>query len=220
MTISGLIDKQDGFEIVRDKISAILAAETISQQALAVTAGKDPALWELRVFEERSNPWEEFKGGDLSPVVNVWYDNSDFSGRKGDPVKEQLAEGIFNIDCYGSVPSGTDGAAGHLAGDRQTVLEAQRAARLVRNILMAGTYAYLDLRGTVGARWPQAVTSFQPQIDGRPVQHVSAVRFALRVTYSETGPQQDAETLETVAVDIKRAEDGSVVAQFQVDYPL
>ena len=45
MTIQALIDKQDSFEIVRDKIGLILASESASQQALATAAAKDPDLW-------------------------------------------------------------------------------------------------------------------------------------------------------------------------------
>ena len=56
-TLPSLIDKQDSFEIVRDQIAGILYENQLAQQALAVTAGKDPALWELRVFTEATNPW-------------------------------------------------------------------------------------------------------------------------------------------------------------------
>ena len=62
--IDTLIDKQDTFEIVRDQIAAILATEVASQMSKAVEAEKDPALWKLRIFAERFNPFEEW----LSPT--------------------------------------------------------------------------------------------------------------------------------------------------------
>ena len=49
---------------------------------LATAGGKDPADWKLRIFTERSNPWEEWLNidadTDTSPVVNVWFDTSTF----------------------------------------------------------------------------------------------------------------------------------------------
>ena len=58
--IPDLIDKEDTFEIVRNQIALILANESASQVALATTAGKpDPNLWALKVYTERSNPWEQ-----------------------------------------------------------------------------------------------------------------------------------------------------------------
>ena len=56
--ISALIDKLDNYEIIRDRVALILKEEQASQQLLATEAGKDPSLWGLRVFIERSNPWE------------------------------------------------------------------------------------------------------------------------------------------------------------------
>ena len=58
--IAELIDKQDNSEIVRDQIAAILATEVANQQALATADGKDPADYKLRIYTERSNPWEAF----------------------------------------------------------------------------------------------------------------------------------------------------------------
>ena len=77
MTIPTLIDKQDTFEIVRDQIATILVTEIVSQQALAVADGKDPDLWKVRIYTERSNAWEQFlevPPVDESPICNIWYD--------------------------------------------------------------------------------------------------------------------------------------------------
>lgn len=223
--ITTLIDKQDNFEIVRDKIAQILANETVNQQALAVTAGKDPDDWKLQVYSERSNPWEKWLNvnndspADKSPIVNVWLDNSNFDESGSDVVKRQKSETIYNIDCYGLGIS-TDETIGHTPGDMQASFEAQRATRLVRNILMAAQYVYLDMRGLVWQRWPQSVTSFQPQIDARNVQHVHAVRLALRVRFNEESPQVEPAVLEFVAVDIKRKSDGQIIAQAHYDYTI
>lgn len=223
MTIAALIDKFDNFEIVRDQIAGILKLEVISQMALAVLAAKDPDDWKLRIFTERSNPWEELLNApvtDKSPIVNIWYDNSSFDESASNIMERQMAEAVFNIDCYGYGVSADIPAGGHTLGDKEAALEVQRALRLVRNILMAAEYTYLGLRGLVWQRWPRAITVFQPQQDGQQVQQVVGARIAFRVRFNEFSPQVPEETLELVAVDVKRTEDGEIVLEAEYSYPL
>lgn len=224
--IPTLIDKQDGFEIVRDQIAAILVLEAANQMALAVIAEKDPLLWKLRVFTERSNPWEQFLNlpdeADRSPIVNVWYETGSFPKGKGDVVEEQTHKGTFNIDCYGLGVSEDDGNGGHIPGDEKSAFETQRAVRLVRNILMAGVNTYLQLRqkegGIVGGKWIESIALFQPSIDGVTVQNVVGARISLTVDFKELSPQAQPEVLELLTVDIKRAEDGELLAEADFDY--
>ena len=215
-----LINKKDNFELVRDQIAGILALETLAQVALA-TAGSepDPDDWKLRIFTERSNPWEQFLNDDTdkSPLVNVWYDGSTFDESGSNIVERQKTVGIFNIDCYGYAISEDDGA-GHKPGDREAAFEAQKAARLVRNILMAAENTYLQMRGLVWQRWPQAVNIFQPQQNDRPIQNIVAGRLTFRVVFNEFSPQVVGDILEYLAVDVKRAEDGSIYFEADYDY--
>ena len=220
MTISTLIDKQDNFELIRDQIGAILALESQSQMGLAVLAGKDPLDWQLDVYLERANPWEKWLNEqiDHAPIINVWWDNSNFEGRSSNISERQRSETIFNIDCYGFGLSADDGATGHTPGDRTAAFEAARAVRLCRNILMASEYTYLGLQGLVGKRWPQSITSFQPQQDANTAQHITGARIAFRVEFNEFSPQYVAETLEFLSVDITAAEDGQLIIEADYDY--
>ena len=225
MTISTLIDKQDNFEIIRDQIAAILAIETDSQQSLAETANKENSgLWKFRPFTERANPIEEWRDIDTSsdidtsPIVNVWYDGGAFPMNKGNVVERQAHEPIYNIDCYGLGLSKDNPGGGHILGDKEAALEAQRAVRLVRNILMAAEYTYLGLQGLVWRRWPQSITVFQPQIDGRTVPHIVGARVALSVGFNELSPQVTPETLELLTVGVKRTEDGEILLAANYDY--
>jgi hypothetical protein len=217
-----LIDKQDTFEIVRDQIAQLLANEIANQKALASGAGKDPALWDIKIYAERSNPWEQFlnQNPDPTPIANVWFDSEQFDRARSNVVERQTAEGVFNIDIYGYGKASEDGT-GQLVSDKQAALEANRAIRLIRNILMAAENTYLQLpRGTAWDRMPQSITVFQPEIDSRPVQNIRAARFVLNVTYNEFSPQVAGDNLEYLAVDIKRAEDGSIIAEADYQYPL
>lgn len=232
--LTTLIDKNDTFELVRDQIGAILALESANQITLAIADGKTAAEadagWKLRVYLERSNPWEQFLNADatpapdLSPVINVWFSNADFPKSSSNTIEEQKSEAVMNIDCYGYGQSADDAAGGHIPGDRLAAFEAQRALRLVRNIIMAGPNTYLQMRANtnpgapVWGRWPQSITSFQPELDVRPVGHVVGLRLALRVDFTEFSPQVEPETLELLSVDIHRALDGMLIAEADFDY--
>ena len=220
MTITSLIDKQDNFEIIRDQIAGILVTEVASQMQLATDGGKDPADWKLRVFTERSNPWEQFLNEqvDRSPLVNIQYDNSNFAPGKSNISERQNSETVYNIDCYGFGMSKDDGGDGHIPGDKDAALAVQKAIRLVRNILMAAEYNYLGLQGLVWQRWPQSITAFQPQLDGRQIQHIVGARIALRVSFNEFSPQVEGQALELTSIGVLRAEDGEVALEADYDY--
>jgi hypothetical protein len=224
-TLATLIDKQDNVEVIRDQIAAILVAEVANQMALATLAAKDPDDWKLRIFTERSNPWEQFldpnnASFDKSPLVNIWVDNMSYDPKASNVMERQKTEAVYNIDCYGYGRSKDVPAGGHTPGDKEAAFEVQRALRLVRNILMAAENTYLQLRGLVWSRWPQAITIFQPQLDSHTVQHVVGARLAFRVVFNEFSPQVVPETLELLSVEVIRAEDGEIVLEADYSYPL
>ena len=220
MTIATLIDKQDNLEVIRDQIAAILALESTAQQSLASGAGKDPDQWKLNVYTERSNPWEKWLNNpevDEAPIVNVWVDTASYDPAGSNIVERQKTSATINIDCYGIGISQDDGN-GHKPGDREAAFESQRAIRLVRNILMAAEYTYLGLRGLVWQRWPESLQIFQPAIDGLSAQQIVAGRLAFRVIFNEFSPQVVGDTLELLSVDVKRTEDGQIVAEADYSY--
>jgi hypothetical protein len=220
--IETLIDKTDNVELIRDQIAAIILVEQARQQELATEADKNPDLWKLRVFLERANPWDEFADvdgagpSDTSPLVNVWWANSDDGEHGSNTVERQRVTATFHIDCYGYGVS-RETETGHDSGDETAALEAQRAARLVRNILMSAHYAYVGMRGVVARRWRASAQSFQPAIDSRPVAHVSAVRQSFQVTFNEFSPQYVPVPLALISVAVKRIDTGELL--FTADYP-
>jgi len=217
--ISGLIDKQDGFEIIRDKIAAILVTEIANQQVLALADAKDPNLWKIRVYTERCDAWEQWLNdtADKSPICNIWAESASFDGRMGNAVNRQVSDTIYNLDCYAVGTSTSDGD-GHIPGDKSAALNAHRALRLIRNILMADVYTYLDLRGTVGSKWIDSWRVFQPGFDSTPVANIIAVRLSLRVHHIEFTSDQASEILEYISVTTRRAEDGEILVQADYDF--
>ncbi len=218
MTIGSLITKVDNFEIIRDQIATIIATESASQMVFAAAANRDPKDWELRVFTERLNPWAS--NTKASPIVNVWFDNMNFDKSASNVMERQSATGMFNIDCIGFGDSSDNAQGGHNPGDQRAAFEMQRAARLVRNILMHDSNTYLGMRGVVASRWSQTFSTFQPSYDGRPVQHVVGGRISLAVVFNEFAPQATFDNLEYVAVDVLRADDGQILVEADYQYPL
>lgn len=228
-----LIDKQDNFEVIRDQIAVLINTNQAAQVILAA-AEPDPSQWKLRVFTERAQPWEQFLNEpekalalqDLSPIVNVWYENGTFPEAQGDTVNRQAHVATYNIDVYGFGIAQDDGSTGQIPGDLTAVQNATRGIRLVRNILMAAENTYLQLQNKGGAalgpgvyqRWVQSVTSSQPDLGGESAHSVIGIRLALRVTFNEYSPQVDeSNALETVHVDIKRASDGMLLTDVEYD---
>lgn len=213
----GLIDKLDGFEIIRDQIAAILCLEVAHQKELATAAGKDPALWDLRIFTERSNPSEDFREGSLTPIINIWYAGTEFDYQASDTIERQKAMGSFNIDIYAAgESSATD--EGHASADEVAARNAQRALRLVRNILMSNTQTYLGLRGLVWSRRVQNVTTFQPDAADDMTQQIVGARVVFRVVFNEQSPQAETVPLEILSLKVKRAETGEILVNLEYDY--
>lgn len=216
--IDTLIDKQDSAEIVRDQIAALLKLESVSQMALAVAENKDPEPWRLRVYQERSNPWEVLNEDDRAPIVNVWWDSSTFDGAASNILERQKASATINVDCYGYGRSADRPAGGHTAGDQDAAEAVQRAVRLCRNILMAATYTYLGLRGLVWKRWPESISIFQPQQDNQNHSQVVGARLAMRVDFNEFSPQVTPVELELLSVQVLKNDDGLLLVQADYDY--
>ena len=216
-----LVDKLDTFEIVGLKIAEILVAETTSQQALAVTAGKpNPEDWKIRVFQERSNPWGAFLNSpvDQSPLVNIWYDNSAFDRASSNTIDRQKADAIYNLDCYAYGIRADVSGGGHEPGDELAALHAHRTVRLIRNWLMSPYHTKLDLKPVVWDLWIPSIRIFQPQEGGALVQNVVAARIDLAVTFNENVSPVETEVLELLSVVMRDETSGEISLQADYDY--
>lgn len=222
MPIETLIENRDGATLVRDRIAEILATESKAQQNLALAAGKNARLYELKVTKERAAPWGSFQDAQdhYAPIINVWFDTDNFEKRLGNLVDGQRAIGTFNVDCYGASIAKSAGISGYKSGDELAALEAERAAELCRNILMAAHYIWLGFKPgeLVGSRWLQSRTKYQIEFDESTMQRVVGVRLAFAVEYRETAPQHAGQPLKYISVDLVRNDDGFLIAEVDHDY--
>jgi len=222
--LDSLIDKVDTFELVRDQIALILLLESTNQHSLALAAGKKDDFYNVRIFTERANPFNDFQNidtdpdADKRPIININYENSNFPLDRGNVVEKQTSESSFNIDMFACAISESKGSAGHIPGDEAAAKALHAVIRLVRNILMSALNTYLQLRGTVTKRWPQSINMFQPDQNQNTVQNVIAARMILTVDFGETSQQIAGEALEVINNSIKRAEDGSIVLSAEYDF--
>lgn len=219
--IEALIDKVDALEAVRDQIAGVLAVEVASQKALAVTAGKDPLLWDLRVYIERADPWNMFLSApdpvtaraETTPLVHVSYDRSDFDEEGSDLVERQKSASVFFIDVYGYGVAQDVSSGGHRPADKMAREERDRAMRLVRNILMSANYFDLGMSGFVYARWTVSIEAFHLRDDNdrsSPIAHIGASRLTLRVVHEEVSPQVAGRVFEMASIVVTRP-DGRVL---------
>lgn len=185
----------------------------------------DPNLWKLRVFTERTNPWQEWLDApdrysdDAVPIVAVGLDTGTFDPSKSDLIERQHCDAIFWIDCHGYGVS-TQTADGHDPGDARAAIEALRAARLVRRFLMASTYTYLDLRETVGRRFTEQIRRWPPDEERQQwlaVQKVVCFRIYFGVSFNEFSPQYEPVTISQLNLELKRSETGETWIELQYD---
>ena len=216
--LSVLIDRQDSFEVVRDAIAQILADESAGQVALATSQGQaDPSLWDLKVYRERSIPWDLLNDSeDTDHAVNVWFDSANVDDQASDPTNRQTFTGNFNIDIvFGSVAMNTD--TGYSPADAAAAFGANRILRLCRSILMSDDYTYLRLRQTentmvaVTRRWVRSMSTYQPQLDNQAGRHIVGMRLELAVRYSEFSPQYEPATINYISTVIQEDETGRVL---------
>lgn len=209
-----LIDKLDSMEIVRDKIAVILANNVAEQKNLAIAASKDPTDYDFKVYTERAKPWSMYQetNADKTPLVNVYFDSDSAEKGASNHNVYQKTSGTFHIDCYGYGKTESNGT-GQLTGDEIANKEAQRTARLARNIIMSDVNTYLDLHNLVWSRWVANRIQFQDLQDNKQMQYITVVRLVLNVEYTEYSPQQLNEVLEGLNIEINRASDGEVLAQ-------
>jgi len=183
----------------------------------------DPELWRLRVYKERTAPWGAFltspTGGteDAAPIVNVWFDRETFNESNSDYIERQAADGKIHVDVYGYGKAEAT-QAGHIPADLKASTEAHRAMRLVRNILMAAEYMELGLSGTVGKRFPDSITAFQPSDADRPVQNIIGMRLVLAVTFNELSPQVELIPCGGILARVHTEVDGEVVMSVEYDF--
>lgn len=224
--ITELIDKQDNSEIIRDRVADIIEAERDAQKSLAVTAEEDESLYDFDVYKEAVTPWRVDTDESGNPeqdlkkgVVNVTLDDSNYQGSGSDTIRSQNSSLTINLDCYGFKPATYNTESGLIVkpGDLHSTLEAERIARLVRNIIMSAYWVYLgfekvdNIEKIVKSRLITNYRKFQPVPDSDTYCNVIGIRLVLSVDSYETSPQVVLIDMETLTADVKNDEGETII---------
>lgn len=224
--IDTLINAQDGWELARDTVAAILAVEIEGQKVLAASSGENLALWDLEILAERDRPigdWVNLERCETyRPIVNVWVESVSFT-EKQSHVTQNQADVVLRIDCYGLGWSKANNSGGHNTGDRMAALEAQRAFKLVRGILLSEHYTYLgsprkENQWCFGRRITGTAKSYRPDEQLRAGFSAVVMSITLEVRVKEQVPLITGEVIENVLLEVNRDTDGKVYVKADYDF--
>lgn len=194
--IKELIDEQLYSELIRDMIAAILITERDNQKALALADDKDVSLWDFDVVKEQSMPvlmsvmTEESESQEppRTSVVNVWLESLNENGDTTDNTWQYGYDLSINVDILSSKRSKRT-STGYEHGDTLTAYELQRTIKLVHKILLAGSYRFLNMQRVVLNRKLVSITTFQPDINDRPLERILGARLKFIIQTHEYTPQ-------------------------------
>lgn len=191
--LSNIIPSQN-FELIRDAIGRVLAAELANQKTLQGDDGID-----INIFLERTCPLDK----EELPALNIIYADTEFTEEP--TVFTSLGDNKYLIECY--VNSASDSTSD---GDKKAAVKLAGIMGMIRAILMNSRYLYLDFTEKfIQARKVKTIARTQPRISNDALNTISGTvevhYMAEEVTELETGTVEGY--LETV-VKLSNTEKG------------
>jgi hypothetical protein len=211
MEVNELLVDPDGVEVVRDQVAGILALELENQYAIArkMPDLQSPEDYNVRVYIENDEPWAVQDERNPFPAINVSFDR--YMIDTDDGTNGRIITASYDIDCYAAGNYTGQGFAG-----RRAKLKSLKTARFARNILQAGNYRYLGLRGTVNFQHIKSCTSGIVKDDKGAVK-IGVQRIVLEVEFHETSPQVQGVDLDVLGINIRK-DTGEVLLDIEEKY--
>ncbi|AUR82927.1 hypothetical protein NVP1030O_11 [Vibrio phage 1.030.O._10N.222.55.F9] len=215
ISLSNPID--NSIQTVISKVGEILINESVNQQALALADGKDPELYEFRVFTDRFDPFDNMKEN-KTPVISIKEsDDSKQMGVSANHGKQQKLLTI-NIDCFG-IGRAKETPEGHLPADLDASQVCRRVANLVNKILKADINNNLQLdRKLVNSVNITGEQYFEPDFDSRQLGPVVVKRISLQCNVVDTPVINNGVELEGIVIDVERGDSGEIYTTCEYDY--
>jgi len=209
--IKTLLNTPDNAEKIRDQIAAILKLELLNQKALTEN---DPQIenkkdFDIKVYIENSRPWallSDKPEKNPFPLVNVSL--QDIKKESGPIAGKIKYTGTYLIDCYGAGNFQPENAAEWIPDDYLSAVRAWQLARVTRNIIMSGFYAFLGMQEIVRGRDIESITTVIPTGLQDAAISITACRIVLKVALHETSPE--AEGVRFYGISFKANNDGEV----------
>jgi len=194
--IKSLLNTPDNAELIRDQIAAILKNEFLNQKELATAAHQilinDIKDYDIKVYIENSRPWMllgEKSSNNPFPLVNISLQDTMHNGGAISGKVKYI--GTFFIDCYGLGNYQPENASEWEPDDSLSAKRAWLVARITRNILMSGFYAFLGMQGTVLKRNIESITTVVPTGLENSAISITACRIKLNVELFENSPEAE-----------------------------
>jgi hypothetical protein len=208
--INTFLENQDNAEKIRDQIAALLTLEIANQRQIAIDKNvPDKRDFDIGVYIENARPWELSGDKNPFPLVNVCLQETAEDARPGSTLNNTKYTGQYVIDCYACGNQKLKDENEFLTDDYLATIKAWKTARIVRNILMSGFYAYLGIRQIVQKRSIKKITTIIPPGLSTSAVAITAARIILEVNFFEQSPQ--AESTELEGISFKSENTGKVV---------
>ena len=211
--IKTLLNTPDNAEIIRDQIAAILKNEYLNQKVLATEARQilinDVKDYDIKVYVENSRPWMLLSDNPVKnpfPLVNISLQDTKHNGGANSGKVKYI--GTYFIDCYGLGNYQPENNAEWEPDDSLSTKRAWLVARITRNILMSGFYAFLGMQGAVLKRNIESITTVVPTGLENSAISISACRIKLNVELFENSPE--AEGVLFNGISFRSSNDGEV----------
>ncbi len=227
--IKHLIDPKLTICLVRDRIGEILIAERDSQKTMAQADGKNPLLWDFRVFAQQRDPVDCFvdtpENGSLAatPIVNVAVGGENLSekGSFRQLINPYNAEFFITAFGYGIAEDTLDG---HRTAEGVALACAERAIGLARHILLSDPYRFLvtssndPVRSVVRSRRNTRLSYEQVPVPEGTTFSIQAITMNLIVDLDEIVREQAPTPLDAILINVRRADNGELfLLQHEVD---
>jgi hypothetical protein len=227
--IAHLIDPKLTICLVRDRIGEILIAERDSQKLKAQADGKNPLLWDFRVFAQQRDPVDVFVNTPeneslaATPIVNVAVGGENLSekGSFRQLINPYNAEFFVTAFGYGIAEDTVDG---HRTAEGVALACAERAIGLARHILLSDPYRYLvtsandPVRQVVRSRRNTRLSYEQVPVSEGTTFSIQAITMNLIVDLDEIVREQAPTPLDAILINVRRADNGELfLLQHEVD---
>lgn len=212
--IDFLINKNDNFEIIRDEITAIIAAEQANQKKLSASSPiTDETYFNFKIFSERLDPVNSLASDgeideDNFPFINVWYNNSSLqSNSQTNGIQKYQSD--YNIDIYAVSKSKIDESGNVTNSDELSSKRVQRIVKIIRNILANQNYTQLNLPKVVSGRFIQNISMLPPDAE-RSLNNMSVARITLQVDHIETTGENQYNNVELIQAKCTQDKNGLI----------
>ncbi len=220
--LDSLVPYSSNIQLVIDRIAEILVYELANQRSLASQNGGNPADYDIRIYTDRFNPLDQFRGDKRSLVNIELSDASTQTAITANHGKQQRSVTI-NLYVY-SMGVARETVAGHIPGDKDASTKVKKDANLIERILKADINSNLqfdhptDRANILNSVTIQSSQYLMPDFDNRDFGHAVAERISITCNVIEQPMINNGVELESIVIDIEKDDTGLVYTTLEYDY--